>query len=177
MLMAISKMRQDTTGTYHLLMRVFAPAIVTSGHIKNEIANGALWTAAVTETDEAFILLALKNGWNTWAPEHLKITAEGWHQTRPLWSEKHRGGNWCKFVGWDPVALQEYSALMAAVHQDRCSEETGNNNFNATMRQLIIPTLSKVIQDRLEKGTYGRYTSCTDETSSGQLDHLMENID
>jgi hypothetical protein len=55
---AIANMHKDQTGTYHLLMRVFGPAIVTSNHIMNAITYGTEWTAAVTDLDEAFILLA-----------------------------------------------------------------------------------------------------------------------
>ena len=173
---AIANMRKDQTGTYHLLMRVFGPAIVTSSHIKNAIMNGTEWTTAVTDSDEAFLLLALLNGWNTWAPENLKIDNENWPKSSPKWSDAGRGGNWTKFCGWKRAAIKEYAALVRAVRQDRLDVES-NINFNARMREVIILTLSKECQRKLENGTNIRTTTCTDGMEASELDEFMEDIE
>ena len=172
----IDCMHQDRTGTYQLLMLVFAPAIRNAKYVKNEIMCGKAWSDSITISDEAFVLLAVLNGWNTWAPESLKIKDTNWPKNEACWSSAGKGSTWCKFVGWKDEGVKLYTELFDKVSQDHSDVER-NKAFDVKMRELIIKTLPSTSQDKLTKANQVRDTSTIAPGNLAALDRTMENME
>jgi hypothetical protein len=175
----IDLMRDDTTGTYKLLMLVLAPGLVTKNKIANGMVNGTNWSEIVTVSDEAFLMMALLNYWNTWVQDNLKLTRTDFHQDKTQWSTAGRGKTWCKYNGWDTGAITVMVSCQKAVVANRANRER-NDKFDEDMRALIIPTLSKDVQNQIAKKSKNKHTVDNDATAEEEeyndYDELMNAI-
>mgnify|MGYP003551515233 FL=1 len=172
----ISLKRSDTTGTYLLLMMVFAPAIVTSAYLKNKIKCQKNWSEIVTASDEAFILLALLSSWNTFVSENLKITSDEWPKKEARWSTAGRGKNWSKFVGWKPESIVLNMSLFDEVTKDRADLER-NKTFDQKIKTLVIDTMSQRDQNNINKVTNDRTVTASYAPMEDALDRMFENVE
>ena len=138
---ALVDMRGDTTGTYQLIMQVFAPAVVTKGKMTEGIMCGSCWSDIVSISDEAFVILVIMNSWNTWVPEDLKIVDHNWPRDAPVWSTAGQGKTACKFGGWKQTGVEKYTGLFKQVRQDR-SNSDACQAFDKKMEERVVETLS-----------------------------------
>jgi hypothetical protein len=172
----IKTMRRDTTGTYAFIMKVFAPAVVTNKKMTNGVMCDKAWSSIVSVSDEAFILLALLNAWNTWVTDDLKIpfSDEEWPQDKQVWSTDGQGSAAAKYKGWAKTGLEYYATLFKAVRQDRCDNEQ-NNAFNIKMSGLMKETLSKKNKAKLERQN-GERTGTTNAPVESFYSSMLDTI-
>ena len=167
---ALVDKRGDTTGTYQLLMQVFAPAVVTKGTMTDGIMTGLCWSNIVSISDEAFVILGLINAWNTWVPEDLKITDDKWPQDTPAYSTCGQGKTAAKFNGWSLAGVKRYAEIFQQVRHNR-SDLDACLDFDEKMEKVIVEQLSDKNRKKMN-----RHNGANEDVSNGPAESFLSEV-